>query len=418
MENIGQFNKGCSLMTAVQGCANSVPYLMIVSEGCCDSEIKYVNLNTGVTSTTRPAGFTVGECAGASGSVVTIANTVTGHKIADVTINGVTTAINEVITTLTNIKATGNIIGTYNNESGAAVNIRETITTIQVNADGSFTYINENGTSTTIPVSPCKSYFETETFTATAGQSSFTLLTAAQGDVSFTRNGVKLSDNAATVSGQTVTYVPSANNNETLLAGDRIEISYVYTICTGTGTVVDGSETKIVAGTNTTVTGTGTVSNPYVINANVTGLGNFATMNSSGGQAVTSGTVLDWTGTVQTYGTLVVPDLTNNVLLLKAGYIYEVDTEIQMQFANSGAFFNYSLYSGTTAASQTTAIGTPGKVRPNTDTFGNGMYDIPAQAFVVANTDTYVSVKGTNGSGTTTGYEGANFLKAKVIGKI
>ena len=78
-----------------------------------------------------------------------------------------------------------------------------------------------------------------------------------------------LNDAAASVTGAVVTYVPAQNNNTALVAGDRIEISYVYNVCTGGAapTTVDGSETKVVAGTGTTVTGIGTTGNPYVINA-------------------------------------------------------------------------------------------------------------------------------------------------------
>jgi hypothetical protein len=78
-----------------------------------------------------------------------------------------------------------------------------------------------------------------------------------------------LNDAAASVTGAVVTYVPAQNNNTALVAGDRIEISYVYNVCTGGAvpTIVDGSETKVIAGTGTTVTGIGTTGNPYVINA-------------------------------------------------------------------------------------------------------------------------------------------------------
>jgi hypothetical protein len=176
-----------------------------------------------------------------------------------------------------------------------------------------------------------------------------------------------------------------------------------------------------VAGTNTTVTGTGTVADPYIVSAtggSTAGIGDFAVMNTNGGQSVSSGVKLNWTNTVQSYGTNVVPDITTDTLLLKAGYIYEVETDFQMQFANSGSFFNYGIYSGTTAATQTTAIGTKGKVRPNTETFGNGMFDVHAQAFVVATVDTYVSLRGDNGNGTISAFEGASYFKAKAIGKI
>jgi hypothetical protein len=110
----------------------------------------------------------------------------------------------------------------------------------------SLTYINmSTGSKSTTPPSDfvlgnctdktfqvaCKPYMETESFIASAGQTTFTIANAASGDVRFSRNGSTLTDNAATVSGSTVTYVVSPNNNEPLLAGDRIDITYIYSIC-------------------------------------------------------------------------------------------------------------------------------------------------------------------------------------------
>jgi hypothetical protein len=321
--------------------------------------------------------------------------------------------------TLTDTLTSGHNIGTYTDGDGNVTTIKETVTTLVANTDGTYTYTNENGVATAINVTPCKSYMETQTFTATAGQTTFTLLAAPAGDVDFTRNGSSLSDGAATVSGNVVTYVPSQNNNEALLANDRIDITYVYTICTGTATVVDGSETKVTAGTGITVTGTGTVADPYIVNSTATtaGIGHFAVMQSNSGQAMAAGTVIDMANVSQSYGTNVVADPATNTLLLKAGYIYEIDAELQMAFSSAGTWFNYAIFSGTTAASQTTQIGTPGKIRPQNEAV-SARYDTNAQAFVVANVDTYVSLKGTNGNGTTQNFEGATYFKAKAIGKI
>ena len=77
----------------------------------------------------------------------------------------------------------------------------------------------------------CTTYQETESFVATAGQTTFTLSNAPNGDVRLSRNGSTINDAAATVSGAVVTYVPSENNSDVLLASDRIDITYVYDIC-------------------------------------------------------------------------------------------------------------------------------------------------------------------------------------------
>ncbi len=129
----------------------------------------------------------------------------------------------------------------------------------------------------------CQALMDTETFTATAGQTSFTLAQTPSGDVRFSRNGAALADAAATVTGNTVTYVPSANSNFAMVAGDRVEITYVYNVCTNAAnpTIVDGSETKVVAGTGVTVTGTGTVGNPYVVSATSTPNGETVYINTT-----------------------------------------------------------------------------------------------------------------------------------------
>ena len=41
-------------------------------------------------------------------------------------------------------------------------------------------------------------------------------------------NGTRISKNAYSVSGTTVTYTPSFNNSYTLIVGDRIQFDYVY----------------------------------------------------------------------------------------------------------------------------------------------------------------------------------------------
>ena len=115
----------------------------------------------------------------------------------------------------------------------------------------------------------CQAFFDTATFIATAGQTTFTLPQTPSGDIQFARNGAVIADAAASVVGAVVTYVPAQNGNQALVAGDRIEITYVYNICTGGAapTIVDGSETKVIAGTGVTVTGSGTTGNPYVVSS-------------------------------------------------------------------------------------------------------------------------------------------------------
>lgn len=79
----------------------------------------------------------------------------------------------------------------------------------------------------------CSTFLELETFVATAGQTTFTLMNDVVGDVHFSRNGSTLPDDAATVVGNVVTYVPTSNGGNPLLVNDRIEIAYTWEDCTG-----------------------------------------------------------------------------------------------------------------------------------------------------------------------------------------
>jgi hypothetical protein len=69
---------------------------------------------------------------------------------------------------------------------------------------------------------------ETEEFTATAGQTSFTITNIPLGKVSVFRNGVRLPKTSIGVSGLIISYTASNNNNQAMVVGDRITIDYVY----------------------------------------------------------------------------------------------------------------------------------------------------------------------------------------------
>jgi len=70
-----------------------------------------------------------------------------------------------------------------------------------------------------------------ESFTATAGQTSFTLTSEPTNEVLLSRNGATLRKAARSVSGTTVTYLPAGNNSEALVAGDAIDIFYTFEDC-------------------------------------------------------------------------------------------------------------------------------------------------------------------------------------------
>ena len=78
----------------------------------------------------------------------------------------------------------------------------------------------------------------------------------------------------------------SADGSETKVnAGTNVTITGTGTVSSpyvinSTNTVADGSETKINEGDNITITGIGTIANPYIINADLTDLGIVKTVNN------------------------------------------------------------------------------------------------------------------------------------------
>lgn len=67
-------------------------------------------------------------------------------------------------------------------------------------------------------------------FTATEGQSRFTLTQrpSANSNIKMFINGVRISNSAYTISGNSVTYLPASNGSNVLRAGDRIQFDYYY----------------------------------------------------------------------------------------------------------------------------------------------------------------------------------------------
>jgi hypothetical protein len=105
--------------------------------------------------------------------------------------------------------------------------VDQTNYTIKVDVKVDGTTLQTNPTTGVISAVIPQIRMETETFTATAGQTAFPLSRTPLGDVDFNRNGVSLADTAAT-EGATVIYVPANNNAQPMLAGDRVDINYIY----------------------------------------------------------------------------------------------------------------------------------------------------------------------------------------------
>jgi hypothetical protein len=114
---------------------------------------------------------------------------------------------------ITNVKTSGTITAgavTYPNTDGTA---NQVLTT------------NGSGTASWTTAARLNS----DEFTATAGQTSFTLSqTALNAKVFMFINGTRIRNGAYSVSGTTVTYTAANNNSYVLVAGDRIQFDYAY----------------------------------------------------------------------------------------------------------------------------------------------------------------------------------------------
>ena len=95
-----------------------------------------------------------------------------------------------------------------------------------------------------------------------------------------------------------------SNVDQTLsLSGSDLSISGGNTVTLPNGGSADGSETKINAGTNVTVTGTGTTPDPYVINSTGGGGGAVSSVNTQTGAVVLDADDIDDTSTTNKFVT-------------------------------------------------------------------------------------------------------------------
>ena len=118
-------------------------------------------------------------------------------------------------TSITNVKTSGTITAgdiTYPKTHGTANQVLST-----------------TGSGTLTWATPTVARPTTDQFTATAAQTSFTLTqTPLNAKVWMFINGIRTNNLAYTISGTTLTYTASNNNNYVLVAGDRIQFDYAY----------------------------------------------------------------------------------------------------------------------------------------------------------------------------------------------
>jgi hypothetical protein len=76
-----------------------------------------------------------------------------------------------------------------------------------------------------------------------------------------------VSGNQLTIAGGNTVILPDSDAQALSISGNVISLTNGGSVTLPTATAPDGSETKVVAGTNVTVTGAGTTANPYVVTA-------------------------------------------------------------------------------------------------------------------------------------------------------
>lgn len=156
---------GTTLTTTVNGVEGSVDLT---------NAVKAAETKT-VLSDVLSAGNKIGTYTNEDGTAVEIKETITSLNVAGSVLTftdekgvanevDITNAVKaaETTTTLTGVRATGNIIGTYTNEDGVSVNIRQSITSIRIQ-DQTLEFTNENGTLNTVDLLPAIKSGETTT---------------------------------------------------------------------------------------------------------------------------------------------------------------------------------------------------------------------------------------------------------------
>lgn len=154
-----------------------------------------------------------GDLSGTATSPAIAASAITSAKILDATI------------------ATGDLA---NNAVTSAIIANAAVTTAKI-ANGTALQIlrtNSAGTAVEWAAAPVTITPTEQVFTATAGQTAFTLtntpLNTSIGSVTAYINGTKINNSAFTLAGAVVTYVPASNGAYALVAGDIVTFTYLY----------------------------------------------------------------------------------------------------------------------------------------------------------------------------------------------
>lgn len=152
--------------------------------------------------------------------------------------------------------------------------------------------------------------------------------------------------------------------------------------------ILDGSETKVIAGTGTTVTGSGTIASPYVINATPP-VGQFVQLAPGGGGSapVAANGLLAFDTLVSSYGTLITPNAGASSMTLAAGFVYEIEAVGLFKHNNATSALSYGIFDGAAL------IGTQAFAQPVTHPTSSNTSQQIAKAYVVATTTKTITVK-------------------------
>ena len=122
----------------------------------------------------------------------------------------------ETITDITALLDDGHLIGTYNNEDGTTFDLRETVTALADNGDGTYTFTHEDGTASTIDATAVETL---TTLTNTiAGNRIGTYTDEATGSFDINETITELVDNGD----GTLTYVDEAGEKHLIEISDGV----------------------------------------------------------------------------------------------------------------------------------------------------------------------------------------------------
>jgi len=192
-----------------------------------------ITVNAAATTSTAGIVQLAGDLGGTSAAPTIVNNAITTAKILDANVTTAKVA-DAAITTIKILDANVTSAKVADGAITTTKILDAAITTAKI-AKGStaLQILRTNAANTGVEWATATTVTATEqTFTATAGQTSFTLtntpLNSSLGSVTFYINGTKIPNAAISLAGAVVTYAPASNGTYALMAGDVITFTYLY----------------------------------------------------------------------------------------------------------------------------------------------------------------------------------------------